>query len=233
MTTADTPTYSLAELAQLGDVTIRTIRYYIGQGLLPSPIAEGPNTRYTAGHVDRLLLIRELQREHLPLAEIRSRLERLDDTQVRELIEVGHSITEPRGTAFDYIQSVLAGTDRRAFSLPLAQPQWIESTPAMPSPTTPPSGSPRRLSRASLLRKPAKPEDPGPDPDPYAALEPSVSSYALTLSDSPALDRSQWDRISLAPDVELHIRRPLSRLQNRRVERLLAVARDILEEDQP
>ena len=57
----------------------------------------------------------------------------------------------------------------------------------------------------------------------------------MTLSDSPAPcpDRSQWDRISLAPDVELHIRRPLSRLQNRRVERLLAVARDILEEDQP
>ena len=105
VTPTDTPTYSLAELAELGDVTIRTIRYYIGQGLLPSPIAEGPNTRYTAGHVDRLLLIRELQREHLPLAEIRSRLERLDDAQVRDLIEVGHSITEPRGTAFDYIQS--------------------------------------------------------------------------------------------------------------------------------
>ena len=94
VTPTDTPTYSLAELAELGDVTIRTIRYYIGQGLLPSPIAEGPNTRYTAGHVDRLLLIRELQREHLPLAEIRSRLERLDDAQVRDLLEVGHS--DPR-----------------------------------------------------------------------------------------------------------------------------------------
>jgi hypothetical protein len=42
--------------------------------------------------------------------------------------------------------------------------------------------------------------------------------------------RSQWERISLAPDVELHVRRPLSRYQNRRVERLLEAARQILKE---
>jgi hypothetical protein len=40
--------------------------------------------------------------------------------------------------------------------------------------------------------------------------------------------RSQWDRIALTPDVELHVRRPLSRPDNKRVERLIAVARQIL-----
>jgi len=41
-----------------------------------------------------------------------------------------------------------------------------------------------------------------------------------------------WERIPLAPDVELHVRRPLSRTANRRVERLVTIAREILE-DQP
>ena len=47
-------------------------------------------------------------------------------------------------------------------------------------------------------------------------------------SSSPALhDRSQWECVTLAPDVELHVRRPLSRIQNRRVERLLEIARQL------
>ncbi|MEO6350450.1 MAG: hypothetical protein ABIP53_07345 [Candidatus Limnocylindrales bacterium] len=44
-------------------------------------------------------------------------------------------------------------------------------------------------------------------------------------------DRAQWERISLHPDVELHIRRPLTRTQNKRVERLISIARELLEEE--
>ena len=46
-------------------------------------------------------------------------------------------------------------------------------------------------------------------------------------------DRSQWERIVLAPDVELHIRRPLPRAQNKQVDRLVTIARELLEEDRP
>jgi hypothetical protein len=42
--------------------------------------------------------------------------------------------------------------------------------------------------------------------------------------------RSQWERLPLAPDVELHVRRPLTRETNRRVEKLLDLARRIFEE---
>lgn len=44
------------------------------------------------------------------------------------------------------------------------------------------------------------------------------------------LSRSQWERLVLADDVELHIRRPLSREMNRKVERLLEEARRLFEE---
>lgn len=45
----------------------------------------------------------------------------------------------------------------------------------------------------------------------------------------PTSERSQWERIVIEPDVELHVRRPLSRHQNRRVERLLAFIRELYE----
>ena len=44
--------------------------------------------------------------------------------------------------------------------------------------------------------------------------------------------RSTWERVALTPDVELHIRRPLGRLDNKRVERLITIARELLQEDQ-
>ena len=68
--------------------------------------------------------------------------------------------------------------------------------------------------------RPQRPGQPAPMPAPSAAPANLAS-------------RSQWERISLSPDVELHIRRPLSRLSNKRVERLITIARDLLEEDQP
>lgn len=47
----------------------------------------------------------------------------------------------------------------------------------------------------------------------------------------PTPTRAQWERLALAPDVEVHVRRPLTREINRRVEKLLALARQIFEED--
>ena len=46
-----------------------------------------------------------------------------------------------------------------------------------------------------------------------------------------AEERSHWERIPLTGDIELHVRRPLSRVDNRRVDRLLEQARQILIEE--
>ena len=63
--------YSLTELADLAGVTPRTVRYYLASGLLPAVGQTGPGSKYTPDHLARLQLIRRLQAEHLPLAEIR------------------------------------------------------------------------------------------------------------------------------------------------------------------
>jgi DNA-binding transcriptional MerR regulator len=199
---------SLQDLAAVADVTPRTIRYYIAQGLLPAPEGAGPGARYGDAHLARLRLIRQLQREHLPLAEIRSRLTGLDDAAIADLVARPLDVAAPT-SAIDYVRGLLAGSGRAALS---AQPQRLS-----------PSQAPPAMSLPAAFMPPAA--TPGGEADaPSALSKPSASQSGL--------DRSQWDRIALGPDVELHVRRPLGRLQNRRVDRLIVIARELLEEDQ-
>jgi DNA-binding transcriptional MerR regulator len=66
--------YSIGELADRAGVSTRTIRYYVSEGLLPPPVAAGPNSRYTDVHLERLGAINHLKEQYLPLKEIRRRL---------------------------------------------------------------------------------------------------------------------------------------------------------------
>jgi DNA-binding transcriptional MerR regulator len=165
-------TYDLQELCDEARVTPRTVRYYIQQGLLPAPEAQGPATRYSRGHLDRLRLIRQLQAEHQPLAVIRQRLEELQDADVRRLVAASPP-AKATSSAVDYVRSVLRASPTRA-----------------------------------------------------AARSVAAESAQMYLPPS----RSLWERLPLAPDVELHVRRPLTRETNRRVEKLLDLARRIFEE---
>lgn len=185
--------YSLHDLADVADVTPRTIRYYIAQGLLPAASQVGPGARYTDRHLDRIRLIKLLQREHLPLAEIRSRLAKLDDRQVAELAQSKADSRLPSQSAVDYVRSVLDEPPRSYMSLPAA--------------ASPPPASGAARWRLAL---PAREIEAPPSTPP---------------------DRSQWDRITLTPDIELHVRRPLTRHHNRLVDRLIATARQLFEEE--
>lgn len=70
----DETIYSLTELADAADVSTRTIRYYISEGLLPPPEGHGHASRYTSAHLTRLRQIAALKARYLPLREIRNRL---------------------------------------------------------------------------------------------------------------------------------------------------------------
>jgi DNA-binding transcriptional MerR regulator len=76
--------YSLDELGKLADVTPRTVRYYIVEGLLPPPLTTGRNATYSQEHLDRLNAIRALKEMFLPLREIRHRLNTLTPEQMRD-----------------------------------------------------------------------------------------------------------------------------------------------------
>src|SRR5262245_22159285 len=67
--------YGIADLAERGGVTRRTVRYYVQRGLLPAPLGTGRGPHYTLTHLERLIHIRQLQERGVPLAEIAVRLD--------------------------------------------------------------------------------------------------------------------------------------------------------------
>jgi DNA-binding transcriptional MerR regulator len=185
-----TDLYDIKELCAEAGVTSRTVHFYIQQGLLPPAGSQGPGARYTQGHAERLKLIKLLQKEHLPLSEIRRQLESLDDGKVQALVREHYSRKQPaNSSAVEYIRSVLNGT-RQLPSQPTARSIFLGQTAA-------------------------------------TAFEDKNAAYSTHR----LAERSQWERILLAPDIELHIRRPLSRSVNRKIEALVQHARETLKEE--
>ena len=116
--------YTLQELADSAGVSIRTIRYYIGEGLLPGPVGAGPQSHYTESHARRLQAIALLKDRFLPLREIRKQLTRLDDAAVdRLIIDLGGG-ERAEDAAFEELADVgpMAAPAPASADLPFAQP---------------------------------------------------------------------------------------------------------------
>lgn len=228
------PRYTIGDLAALAGATPRTVRYYVAQGLLPAPAGAGAGAHYTDAHLARLRLIRRLQRQHLPLSEIRQRLASLADAEIAALV-AEEEPPAPPDSALDYLRTVLgssaAPTSPTTATPPMPmrpmQAPSVVPQPAPPGPSAAPSEpaalAARPLSR--LMRAPSFAEAPAPPAS--TEVSPAGDEAGETSH------RSQWDRIGLTPNIELHVRRPLGRLENKRVERLITIARQILKEDQP
>lgn len=73
---------TIEELSEQTHTPIRTIRYYISQGLLAGPGARGKSALYRADHLMRLRLIRQLTDAYLPLQEIREMLDRMTTNEI-------------------------------------------------------------------------------------------------------------------------------------------------------
>ena len=190
--------YQIHQLADKAGVSVRTIRFYINEGLLPPPQAQGRYSVYSEDYLERLELIRLLKDKFLPLKEIRARLEGLSQAEVRaalalereqeaqadRLFESKTAAESPGGTkALDYINRLLnqpgAKSSRPSQSLP-------SPAPAQPSPK-----------RASESR----------------------ASYATP--------NEVWERVQLAPGIELHLQQPIPADQRSKLEELVRFARQL------
>ena len=68
------PSYPLADLCALVDMTPRTVRYYVQIGLVDRPEGETRAARYGARHLEQLLSIRKWTAAGLSLERIRELL---------------------------------------------------------------------------------------------------------------------------------------------------------------
>ena len=73
-------TLSVEELADAAGLTVRTVRFYQSEGLLPPPERAGRTVRYSASHLERLSLIGDLRGRGLRLTAIRDLVERSGGT---------------------------------------------------------------------------------------------------------------------------------------------------------
>jgi DNA-binding transcriptional MerR regulator len=72
---ADDVRYAIGDLATLGGVSRRTVRYYVQEGLIPAPLGVGRGNHYATAHLDQLLRVKALQEAGQTLDEIRHALE--------------------------------------------------------------------------------------------------------------------------------------------------------------
>ena len=79
----------------------------------------------------------------------------------------------------------------------------------------------------SLAPEPASSAAPAPAPATPALMPANPERPAAP---GPVADRSTWERLAITPDVELHVRRPLDRTANKRVDQLERIARELFED---
>jgi DNA-binding transcriptional MerR regulator len=71
----DADRYAIGDLAELGGVSRRTVRYYVQEGLLPAPLGVGRGNHYGAEHLHQLLHVKKMQEAGRTLDEIRASLQ--------------------------------------------------------------------------------------------------------------------------------------------------------------
>ncbi len=173
----DDPGISIDELAERCDVSVRAIRFYIAQGLLPGPGSRGKSATYGEEHLVRLRLIRQLSERHVPLAKIQDLLQGLSLDELKALLEAESDRSvqlleaERRKSPRDYVAALLddARQARQARQRPLPQRRQAPDTSIEPY-------------QRDMLKAPA-PQSPPKD-------QPNIET---------------WYRWTLAPGIELHV----------------------------
>jgi DNA-binding transcriptional MerR regulator len=221
----DQPRYSLSELTDEAGVSVRTVRYYIAEGLLPPPVNAGPRSSYTQAHLDRLRLIDRMKSSYLPLKEIRRRLTAMNDTQIRHLVE---SDVSTRAASIPAPRAVEESTSRP----PDSAASYIARLLHRPPPAAPPAPSPAPRHAARGAQDQRRAEAPAPNEasadtiDTFLA-EPLLAEPAQTAAPPPEPDAGSWRRISLGDDAELLIRDETYHRKRERVDWLVGWARKV------
>jgi len=192
----DKARYLINELAKRANTTVRTIRYYTSEGLLPQPDTDSKYAYYDENHLRRLELILRMKEAYLPLKEIRQIMLSLSDEEVNnrlkeksqsvKLEELDKNISQFKKTkesdALNYISNLMeTQTNFRSNQLQSRRPPQIHQM-----------------------------ED----------------DLQIPTQISPD-DVENWQRIILAPGVEMHLRYPTESDTNHRIQQLISYAKKI------
>ncbi len=80
--------FSIEDLARRSGLSVRTVRYYMQQGLLPGPDTAGKYASYSQHHLDHLTMVQRLKGLHLPLKQIQRLIANMPREDMRQLLEM-------------------------------------------------------------------------------------------------------------------------------------------------
>ncbi len=199
---------SIEELAERADVPVRTVRYYIAEGLLPGPGSRGKGAAYSGEHLVRLQLIRRLVARRVPLGEIRDLLARLPADEARAVLR------EEVRRAEALESQAAAPSPKEYISALLAHAGSTSAT------QTPPAAAPMRRPKYPMI---SAPYPPGRVPRLRTAPPPASGQVTAGTNAEEA-----WRRWTVAPGIELHARGDIATTRKEVIERLLEAARQVL-----
>lgn len=196
---------TLEDLATRSGLPLRTLRYYIQQGILQGPDTRGKYASYSQQHLDRLEVIQRMKTLRLPLQEIRILLENMTPEEVSIILQYKDiqkiqfeqpvrlhlqesSSSYPRSSALEYIHSLEKGRE-----------------------------TVRALNYA-------------PDVRASASIQPAPEAPSKQQKSSPPdSGEENWIRIVLKEGVELNVRLPIDAGEQTRIARLTEFARHLFQ----
>ncbi|MBV8859457.1 MAG: MerR family transcriptional regulator [Acidobacteria bacterium] len=121
----------------------RTVRYYLAEGLIPpAEEKQGTASVFEFRHLLRLLVVKKLQAEGLPIRAIRELVTGKTERQLERLLGAGQGQSPgspAKGEALSYLESLL----QKSPSAPLPSSAPPPAQAFSSAPLAPPSGAPR------------------------------------------------------------------------------------------
>ncbi len=207
MTMNARPLLTIDELAAHAGVPVRTIRFYIAEGLLPGASTRGKGPSYSQEHLDRLQLIRLLVARHLPLAEIRALVTRLPSAEVSAVVQEEQARTDEISA-----QAVKPSSPKEYLSTLLEQARSY----------------PGQRSAGGSASSPASWDRPQHEREDVRRQRPSPPSRAPAGAPRRREETLAWHRWELAPGIELHVRADVAQTESETIERVVQAIRAVL-----
>jgi DNA-binding transcriptional MerR regulator len=198
---------TIEDLEQHSGLSVRTLHYYMQEGLLPGPDKRGKYASYSQEHLDRLDLILILKEMHLPLKEIRTLLESLTPAEIQHYRDDQEDLLAKLKAAKPDEDDAASDSDS---SNALAYIRGLEEA----------HGMLREIrDNQTYYSKPLQKE--------IQAHQPEFSLGIDRAERVPQEER--WRRVVLADGIELHTRETRDKETLYKIKRLLSFARSLFE----
>jgi DNA-binding transcriptional MerR regulator len=193
---------TLEDLARHSSLTLRTLRFYIQEGLLQGPDTHGKFSRYSQQHLDRLELIQRLKSLRLPIKEIRNLLDAMTPDEISRIREYQDALNPNMSlNASEPMESTVSAPGSSAL-------EYIRSLEKNQENLQTVTGYPSRTS--SVSKQPTSSNEP----------KTVYKNQIRTIK-----DQVTWRRIVIAEGVELNIREPMGTDKELKVRKLVDFTR--------